>query len=215
MAQHREDLVAGDVTTPVTRGPYRKGIERREQIIRSASEVFGEQGYIGGSLRAIGDRVGASPATLIQYFGSKEGLLMAVLDDWTVQTARWAIPTDPPGLEYFRAMPALMDYHVDHRGTLELFVTISAEATNPNHPAREFIQRRYADVVRNWSEKLREAVARGEVGVLTDEQIEAEIRILVAVLDGVELQWLLGADINLPALVTTYIDQAITRWTTA
>jgi AcrR family transcriptional regulator len=198
----------------MTRGPYRKGVERREQIIRSASEVFGELGYIGGSLRAIGDRVGASPATLIQYFGSKEGLLMAVLDDWTVQTARWAVPTDPPGLEYFRAIPAIMDYHVGHRGTLELFLTMSAEATNPSHPAREFIQRRYADAVRNWSEKLREAVDKGEVGPLTDDQIEAEIRILVAVLDGVELQWLLGADINLPGLVATHLDQAITRWKT-
>jgi len=203
--------VAGEAM-PMTRGPYRKGVERREQIIRSASEVFGELGYIGGSLRAIGDRVGASPATLIQYFGSKEGLLMAVLEDWTVQTARWAIPTDPPGLEYFRAIPALMDYHVDHRGTLELFLTMSAEATNPDHPAREFIQRRYADVVRNWSEKLREAVARGEVGALTDAQIDAEIRILVAVLDGIELQWLLGADINLHDLVASHLDQAISRW---
>jgi AcrR family transcriptional regulator len=197
----------------MTRGPYRKGVERREQIIRSAFEVFGELGYIGGSLRAIGDRVGASPATLIQYFGSKEGLLMAVLDDWTVQTARWAVPTDPPGLEYFRAIPAIMDYHVDHRGTLELFLTMSAEATNPSHPAREFIQRRYADTVRNWSGKLREAVVNGEVGALTDEQIEAEIRILVAVLDGVELQWLLGADIDLHGLVASHLDQAITRWT--
>lgn len=168
-------------------------------------------GYESGKVD-LGDRVGASPATLIQYFGSKEGLLMAVLEDWTVQTARWAIPTDPPGLEYFRAIPALMDYHVDHRGTLELFLTMSAEATNPSHPAREFIQRRYADIVRNWSGKLREAVANGEVAAMTDDQIEAEVRILVAVLDGVELQWLLGADINLPALVTTHLDQAITRW---
>lgn len=204
--------MAGEAT-PTTRGPYRKGVERREQIIRSASAVFGEVGYVGGSLRTIGDRVGASPATLIQYFGSKEGLLMAVLDDWTIQTARWAIPTDPPGLEYFRAMPAIMDYHVDHRGTLELFLTISAEATNPDHPAREFIQRRYADTVRSWTGKLREAVDNGEVGALTEEQIEAEVRILIAVLDGLELQWLLGADINLTNLVATHIHQTITRWT--
>lgn len=204
--------MAGEAT-PTTRGPYRKGVERREQIIRSAAAVFGEVGYAGGSLRTIGDRVGASPATLIQYFGSKEGLLMAVLDDWTIKTARWAIPTDPPGLEYFRAIPAIMDYHVDHRGTLELFLTISAEATNPDHPAREFIQRRYADTVRSWTGKLREAVVNGEVGALTEEQIEAEIRILIAVLDGLELQWLLGADINLTDLVATHIRQTITRWT--
>lgn len=203
--------MAGEAT-PATRGPYRKGIERREQIIRSASEVFGELGYIGGSLRTIGERVGASPATLIQYFGSKEGLLMAVLDDWTIQTARWAMPDDPPGLEYFRALPAIMDYHVEHRGTLELFLTMSAEATNQSHPAREFIQRRYADSLESWSGKLRQAVDAGEVAALTEAQIESEIRTLIAVLDGIELQWLLGADIDLRGMITTFINQAITRW---
>ena len=203
--------MAGDVT-PLTRGPYRKGVESREQIIRRAADVCGELGYIGGSLRTIGDRVGASPATLIQYFGSKEGLLTAVLEEWTIQTARWAMPGDPPGLEYFRAMPAIMDFHVDHRGTLELFLTMAAEATNPGHPAREFIQRRYAETLRGWAAKLREAVVNGEVAALTDEQIEAEIRILIAVLDGIELQWLLGAQIDLRQLIATHIDQTITRW---
>lgn len=203
--------MAGDAT-PLTRGPYRKGIERREQIIRSASEVFGEVGYIGGSLRTIGERVGASPATLIQYFGSKEGLLMAVLDDWTIQTAHWAMPDDPPGLEYFRALPAIMDYHVAHRGPLELFLTMAAEATNQSHPAREFIQRRYAHSLQSWTGKLRQAVDAGEVAALTEAQIECEIRTLIAVLDGIELQWLLGADIDLRGMITTFITQAITRW---
>jgi len=198
--------------TPVIRGPYRKGIARREQIIRTAAEVFGELGYVGGSLRAIGDRVGASPATLIQYFGNKEGLLAAVLEDWTVQTGRSSLPEDVRGLAYFRQMRALMEFHVQHRGLLELFITIAAEATNPGHPAREFIQLRYDSGHQLWAGKLREAVADGEIAPLTDEQIEAEIRILIAVLDGVELQWLLGADIDLPGLVSSYVEQAIARW---
>ena len=201
-----------DEATARIRGPYRKGVERREQIIRSASEVFGELGYIGGSLRTIGDRVGAAPATLIQYFGSKEGLLAAVLEDWTIQTQRSTLPEDRRGLAYFRQMRALMEFHVDHRGLLELFITMAAEATNPGHPARDFIQQRYANGLRLWTGKLREAVLDGEVAALTDEQIEAEIRTLTAVLDGLELQWLLGADIDLPGLVATYIDQAIARW---
>lgn len=200
--------------TPVIRGPYRKGIERREQIVRTAAEVFGELGYVGGSLRAIADRVGASPATLIQYFGSKEGLLAAVLEDWTQQTGRSSLPESARGLAYFRQMRALMEFHVEHRGLLELFITMAAEATNPGHPAREFIQQRYAMGLKLWTGKLREAVADGEVAVLTDAQIETEIRVLIAVLDGIELQWLLGADIDLPSLVGAYVDQAITRWQT-
>jgi AcrR family transcriptional regulator len=203
--------VTNEVTAR-TRGPYRKGVERREQIIRSASEVFGELGYIGGSLRTIADRVGASPATLIQYFGSKEGLLAAVLEDWTMQTSRWSLAGDPPGLAYFRALIRVTEFHVEHRGLLELFITMAAEATNPGHPAREFIQRRYADVLANCSAKLREAVDRGEVAPMSDEQIEAEVRILIAVLDGIEVQWLLGADIDLPALATRHLEQSIACW---
>ncbi|WP_432876736.1 TetR/AcrR family transcriptional regulator [Kribbella sp. CA-245084] len=205
--------MAGE-TAPVIRGPYRRGIERRERIVRSASEVFGEFGYVGGSLRAIAERVGASPATLIQYFGSKEGLLAAVLEDWTVQTGRSTLPESARGLAYFRQMRDLMEFHVHHRGLLELFITIAAEATNPGHPAREFIQQRYSNGLQLWTCKLREAIEDGDAGAMTDQQIEAEIRILVAVLDGIELQWLLGADIDLPGLVSTHVEQAITRWQT-
>ncbi|TCC30954.1 TetR/AcrR family transcriptional regulator [Kribbella speibonae] len=205
--------MAGE-TTPAVRGPYRRGIERRERIVSTASEVFGELGYVGGSLRNIAERVGASPATLIQYFGSKEGLLAAVLEDWTAQTGRSTLPDSTRGLAYFRQMRDLMEFHVHHRGLLELFITIAAEATNPSHPAREFIQQRYVNGLELWSGKLREAVEDGEIPALTDDQIEADIRILVAVLDGLELQWLLGADIDLPGLVATHVDQAITRWRT-
>ena len=89
---------------------------------------------------------------------------------------------------------------------------MAAEATNPGHPAREFIQCRYADVLANCTAKLREAVDRGEVAPMSDGQIEAEVRILIAVLDGIELQWLLGADIDLPALASRHLEQAIDGW---
>ena len=55
------------------RGPYRTGIRRREQIIDAATAVFAEYGYAGGSVRTIAERVGVSPASLLQHFGSKKG----------------------------------------------------------------------------------------------------------------------------------------------
>ncbi|MEV4263948.1 TetR/AcrR family transcriptional regulator [Kribbella sp. NPDC049584] len=204
--------MAGETTAPTLRGPYRKGIARREQIVKTAAQVFGELGYVGGSLRAIAERVGASPATLIQYFGSKEGLLAAVLEDWTVRSGLSALPDGVRGVAYFRQMRDLMEFHVQNRGLLELFITLAAEATNPSHPARDFIRRRYDHGLQLWAGKLREAVDDGEIAVLTDQQIEAEVRVLIAALDGIELQWLLGADIDLPALVATHVEQAITRW---
>ena len=96
-------------TASTSRGPYRTGIKRREQIVESASHVFAEFGYSGGSIRTIATRVGISPASLIQHFGSKEGLLEAVLEDWTEQTAG-LLPDDVHGLAYFEAMRGLMDF---------------------------------------------------------------------------------------------------------
>ena len=130
---------------PTARGPYRNGIKRREQIVESAANVFAEFGYSGGSIRTIAARVGISPATLIQHFGSKEGLLEAVLEDWTEQTAVHVPGRSCTGSRTSMAVRRLMDFHLKHRGLIELFLTMTAEASSPVHPARNFIQRRYTD----------------------------------------------------------------------
>jgi AcrR family transcriptional regulator len=193
------------------RGPYRNGIRRRTQIVDVAMQVFGELGFVGGSIRTIADRAGVSPATLLQHFGSKDGLLSAVLEEWGRQTTKGAL-TEATGLAYFRGFPDLMRFHLANRGLLELFLTIAADASNPDHPARAFIQRRYADGIANLSAQLQQAVADGEVAALTPAEVDQEARLLTAVLDGVELQWLLDPSTDLVALVSTYVDQAIARW---
>ena len=197
--------------TAQARGPYKKGVERRAQIVRSASEVFAALGYTGGSLRTIAARVGTSSATLIQLFGSKEGLLGAVLDDWTAQTAD-IFSSERDGLGYFEALRELMLFHLEHRGLLELFVTLSAEASNPEHPAREWVQHRYADTFDDWSGQLRIARDQGEIADLSEDQIDAETQCLMAIADGLELQWLLNPSVDLPARFNEYLDRAIERW---
>src|SRR3954454_3571203 len=119
------------------RGAYRTGIRRREQILATAITVFGEYGYAGGSIRTIADRVGVSHATLLQHFGSKEGLLTAVLQECHRRTVEASL-TGVAGLDYFRRLPQVMAAHLSNRGLLELFTTIAAEASNPAHPAHAF-----------------------------------------------------------------------------
>lgn len=196
---------------PTTRGPYQKGIKRREEIVRSASAVFAEFGYSGGSLRAIAASVGVSPATLIQYFGSKEGLLEAVLEAWTEQTHE-LYARDLQGLPYFRALAELMTFHVNHRGLIELFLTMAAEASSPVHPARAFVQRRYGQTFEEFSRHLRETRDHGETA-LTEREIATEVHMLIAAMDGLELQWLIDPAFDLRGLFEVYLDQAITRWT--
>jgi AcrR family transcriptional regulator len=80
--------------------------------------------------------VGISAPSLLQHFGSKEGLLMAVLEDWDRRTVQTRL-TGVTEMDYFRCLPEVMAAHLANRGLLELFSTIAAEASSPTHPARE------------------------------------------------------------------------------
>lgn len=54
--------------------------ERERQIVRIAEEVFATRGYQAASMDDIAARVGLSKPMLYEYFGSKEGLLLACLE---------------------------------------------------------------------------------------------------------------------------------------
>lgn len=54
--------------------------ERREQILRAATEVFSRNGFEGTTLRQLARRAGISEATIYQHFPSKEALYDAILE---------------------------------------------------------------------------------------------------------------------------------------
>ncbi|MFC5382491.1 TetR/AcrR family transcriptional regulator [Aquipuribacter nitratireducens] len=194
-----------------TRGPYRTGRRRREQLIDVAVGVFAELGYAGGSIRDIADRAGVSHSTLIKHFGSKENLLVAVLAEWDRRTVQAGL-ADVDGLAYFRRLPAVMAAHRHNRGLLELFTTIAAEASAPTHPAHAFIAQRYTRNLATLAGHLRSAVDAGDVAPMTDADIQTEVRLLTATLDGIGLQWLLDPSTDLEACVSAYVHRAIAAW---
>ncbi len=53
--------------------------EKRQEILRVAAKIFGQNGYHGASMAAISAELGGSKATLYGYFSSKEELFAAVL----------------------------------------------------------------------------------------------------------------------------------------
>ncbi|MEV4951250.1 TetR/AcrR family transcriptional regulator [Paenarthrobacter nitroguajacolicus] len=194
-----------------SRGPYKKGVQRRGEIIDAAARIFARHGYHAGSLRHIAEEVGVTGATLISYFGSKEGLLVAVLKRWQEESSRWQGPHT--GLEHIRALVMLMRYHTTHRGFIELFLTLSTEASNPDHPARDFIVKRYEDTVHGFRKQLLTAIDAGDILPLPDHAIDLEVRSLIALMDGLELQWLLNPDLDLVSSFQAQLNITISRWT--
>jgi hypothetical protein len=81
-----------------------------------------------------------------------------------------------------------------------------------NHPAHQFIQNRYATSVAETCQYSREAVEAEEIGPLSAAQIEQETRMMFAIMDGLELQWLIDPTVDMVALFDHYLDEAIERW---
>ena len=193
----------------IPRGPYQKGIRRRREIVDAASRIFARYGY-GGSLRQIANDVGVTPAALARHFGNKYGLLQAVLNHWEDDDAHHF--EGARGLEYFRRLPGLMNYHTTEPGLIELLLTLATEATDPQHPARDWAVERYRTVVNLGVRYLREARELGEVGPMDDEQIEIESRGVFALMDGMQLQWLLDPSLPVVHMFEVQLNTILERW---
>jgi AcrR family transcriptional regulator len=70
----------------------------RHALLEAADALFDERGYDGATVRDIGERAGVDPALIARYFGGKEGLYLATLQ----QEGRPAMPPDP--MQAFAAM---------------------------------------------------------------------------------------------------------------
>ena len=70
----------GAAATLRPRGERKSTSERRQEIVRAAAKTFGTKGYQKGSLIAIAEQVGMTHAGVLHHFGSKEQLLIAVLE---------------------------------------------------------------------------------------------------------------------------------------
>lgn len=60
--------------------------ERREQLIDRALSYFLEHGVAGLSLRPLAGSIGTSARLLVYHFGSKDGLIQAVMDEVRART---------------------------------------------------------------------------------------------------------------------------------
>jgi len=65
------------------RQPRPRGQVRRAQILEAATAVFLERGYAGATIDLVVKRAGASNASIYSFFGGKDGLFAAIIEDYT------------------------------------------------------------------------------------------------------------------------------------
>ncbi|MFI7062301.1 TetR/AcrR family transcriptional regulator [Kribbella sp. NPDC050124] len=165
-----------------TRGPYAKGVAKREQILTAALEVIARNGYRKTSTRELAAAAGLSEAGLLHYFGSKEKLFEAVLrarDD--ADAARLSDEPDAVG-----KLTAIVRHNTDVPGLVQLYSTFSAEAGDPQHGAHEFFVERYQRLREALAESVRTRQADGTISAAADPVKIAAL--LIALSDGLQVQ---------------------------
>src|SRR6478752_3830377 len=60
--------------------PNHRGTRSRERVLDAAEGLMAEQGYDAASVAALVERAGIPASSIYHYFGSKEGVLLAVME---------------------------------------------------------------------------------------------------------------------------------------
>jgi len=167
------------------RGTYAKTPGRRQEILRTAIEVFASNGYDGSSFREIAARVGISETGLTHHFGGKAALLAAVLEAREEEDrARWSQDgVIPPA-----RLRELVAHNARRRGIVQLFARLSTEGTSKASPAHDFFTERYERLRRISADNIRRSQGDGTIRPDLDADLVAQV--LLAVMDGLQIQWL-------------------------
>lgn len=171
------------VRTGGSRGPYRKGIERRQAIIAAAADLFAESGYSNFSVRELARRLGITQPGVLHHFADKDELLIEVLklrDTIVADRLDTLADVDLP-----TRSRAVARQSAENEGLTSLFIRLSAEAIDVDHPAHDYFKQHYA-LTGDVSQRLQhtEPPISPQLGVSPDIVATLER----AIQDGLQLQ---------------------------
>ncbi|WP_353828437.1 TetR/AcrR family transcriptional regulator [Agromyces sp. SYSU T0242] len=176
------------------RGAYAKGVAKREEILSAALEVIARDGYGRASIRQLAEAVGLSQAGLLHYFSSKEELFAEVLRKRDEQD-RQRYEDRGVGVSMFEGFRRTIARNADVPGLVQLYTHLSAEATDPEHPAHAFFRERTETLCALVAGEIRGGQADGSVRPELDPDRTALL--LMSAADGLQTQWLMDPTIDM------------------
>lgn len=174
--------------------------ERREEILKAATELIAARGYKGVTLEAFATACGMTKAGLLHHFRSREELLISILkrrDDLDLTTAIGTLQPAPDPATARAVLTALVRRNLAQRSLLQLYTVLAAEALDPAHPAHTYFHTR-----------LREGRAMIERYLLAWHPRPGLAAVeLLAFLDGLQLNWLRDPGIDYLAQWEAFADR--------
>lgn len=192
---------------PVLAARSERTRQRRSEIVRAARDVFSAKGYNNGSLADIAERVGITHQGVLHHFGSKEQLLVEVLRerDEAERTGR------PSGVAFLHHVLQTVERNTRRPGIVQAYTVLSAESVTEEHPAQDWFRTRFTDLRTELAAALQ--VAAGPDAGAGPEEFRRAAAVLVATMDGLQVQWLLDPDaVDMPAVLTGLLNTLLTSW---
>ncbi|KHL18799.1 AcrR family transcriptional regulator [Mumia flava] len=186
--------------------------QRRAEILVAALDVFGTRGFHKASLGEIAERVGITHQGILHHFGSKEQLLVEVLEYRDATDVADFENAEPPH------GPLLLDHLVrtaqtntTRGGLVQSYAVLSAESVTEGHPAQDSFRDRFTHLRGMIADALADTVPADRRP--PEEELDAAASSIIAVMDGLQVQWLLDPErVDMPAAVALVIDALLARW---
>jgi AcrR family transcriptional regulator len=165
--------------------------------------VFGTRGYHNGSLVEIAELAGMTHSGVLHHFGSKEQLLISMLeyrDDADVEN--YADHQAPRGAEFLKHLVETAQQNSMRPGIIQTYSVLSGESVTEGHPAQEFFRARLSGL----REMLVNALTLATDGKADPTDISRAASGIIATMDGLQVQWLLDPDaVSMPEAVDLMI----------
>ena len=188
-------------------GSYHAADGRRAAIVEAATRLFSEHGFHETSVARVAAEAGTSQTGLLHHFNGKDALLLAVL---RCKDVSWAARFSDANLGLRVLLGHVLEVVEEEAadpGLMRLFLTTAAAAATPGHPAAEYFDQRYRNMRENNAAAVRASVATGAVRADIDPDDLG--RAVVAVADGLKMQWLLAPDFDLPSRCRSHFDDLL------
>jgi AcrR family transcriptional regulator len=168
--------------------------DTRERLLNAAEQLFAERGISGTTLRALTKAARVNLAAVHYHFGSKEGLLDAVVERRATamnqerlreldELERLAGEGAPPVEEILRAffLPGLRSIEREQPETIELLTRLSARITcEPPEAIEALVRKHFGVVMKRFVEALKRAL-----GELRKEVVDDRFRFVIGTLSHV------------------------------
>lgn len=190
-----------------------RGARSKTAIERAAIRLLGRRGYRGTSLAAIAASVDMSQPGVLHHFPTKEHLLLQILrqrDHEDFRRVGSALTEE--GLRLLPALRSLVEHNQTTRELVQLFTVLLGESVGGDHPAHGHFVDRYRTIRGLVRSSLEQGQRSGEIRA--DVDLTAAAAVILAVMDGLQIQWLLDPDIDMLAGFQTLSD-ALTQYLSA